>query len=332
MAITRIADVIQPTVFTSYIQKKIVEKSALIQSGIMQTDSEFNTLASGPNTLINMPFWNDLTGDSEIMNDTGALTPDKIGSSKDVARKQGRAKAWGANGLSALLSGDDPMGAIANRVVDFWLREDQKILLHTLKGVFASTSMASHVHDISAAPTTSNPDAQLLVGGSVVDAAQKLGDAKDILTAVAMHSVVEAYLVKRQLIEYVTTVNEFNQEIRIPYFMGKRVIVDDAMPFTPGTLEAEIYLFGTGAIAYGQGSHPEILGTEIARDSLASSGEDYLINRKIFIMHPRGIKWTETAAAGTFPTNAELATGTNYELVYDPKEIRIVKHKFKITA
>lgn len=328
MAIARLGDVIQPTVFTAYVQQKTLEKSALVQSGIVENNPEFDALASGPNTLVNMPFWNDLTGESEVMKDTGALTPAGITSNKDVARKHGRAKSWGANGLSALLSGDDPMGAIGERVSDFWVRDDQRVLLSTLKGVFGSASMASNVHDISAVTA----DGALLTGGTFVDATQKLGDNKDILTGVMMHSVVEAYLVKRQLIEYVTTVNELNQPIKIPYFMGKRVIVDDAMPFTPGDLTAEMYLFGAGAIAKGNGSHPSIIGTELDRDSLASSGEDFLINRRLFMLHPRGIKWTETAVADVYPTNAELATATNWTAVYDPKGIRIVKFKFKITA
>lgn len=327
MAIARIADVIQPEIFTSYVQQKSMEKSALIRSGVVQNDSEFDALASGPGLLVNMPFWNDLTGDSEVMTDDGALTPGKIGSNKDVARKQGRARSWGANGLSALLSGDDPMGAIADRVADYWVREDQKILLQQLQGVFASPSMAGHVHDTSAEAG----DAALLTGASHVDASQKLGDSKDNLTAVMMHSAIEAYLVKRQLIVYEQTVNELNQPVSIPKFMNKTVIVDDAMPFTPGTLVGEMYLFGGGAFAYGNGSHKDIVATETARDAMASSGEDYLINRKIFILHARGIKWTDTNVADVFPTNAELADGANYQLVYDPKAIRVVKHKFKIT-
>lgn len=327
MAITRIADVIQPEVFVGYVQEKTMAKSALIQSGIVQNNEEFDTLASGPNTLVNMPFWEDLDGDSEVVTDTGAFTPKKIGSSKDVARKQVRGNAWGANGLSALLSGDDPMGAIGNRVADYWVREDQKILLNTLKGIFAASTMANHVHDIS----TKTDSAALLGGETVVDASQKLGDAKGLLTAVMMHSAVEAYLVKRQLIEYKTVTNELNQPVEIPYFMSKRVIVDDAMPFDPATLVGEMYLFGAGALAYGNGSHERIQEVETARDSMAHSGEDYLIHRKIYIMHPRGIKWTEASVAGEFPTNTELATGSNYQLVFEPKHIRIVKHKFKIT-
>jgi hypothetical protein len=328
MAITRLADVIEPAVFTAYTVQKTTEKSALIQSGIMVNNQELDTLASGPNTLIDMPYFNDLDGDSEVMTDDGYITPDKITTGADKAKKQARTRAWGSNGLSAFLSGADPSKAIASLAADYWVREMQKILMSLLSGVFASPSMSTHVHDITGA----TGDGALVSGPTFVDATQKLGDAKDQLTAVIMHSAVEAYLVKRQLIEYVNQTNELNQTIRIPYFMGKRVIVDDAMPFDTQNLVGEMYLFGAGAIALGNGSHPRILQTEIDRDSMSSSGEDYLINRKIFIMHPIGIKWTENTIAGSFPTNAELANGANWQRVYDPKKIRVVKFKFKITA
>ena len=320
---TRIADVIQPEVFNPYVIQRTMELSALVQSGIVQNLPEFDELASGPNTLVNMPFWNDLTGDSETMKDDGALTPGKIGSNKDVARKHGRGRAWGANGLSALLSGDDPMRAIADLVAAYWTREMQKILLATLDGVFKSSSMSNHVLDISG----ETGDAALISGDSFIDAVQLMGDAKDLLTGVMMHSAVEAYLAKRQLIEYV---QEKDQSPRVPYFMNKRVIVDDSMPYDTATKTGTIYLFGAGAIALGNGSHPRIIQTEIDRDSLASSGEDFLINRRIFILHPRGVKWTEASVADVFPENKELANGANWERVYEPKAIRIVKHVFKI--
>lgn len=323
MSITRIGDVIQPEVFNPYVIQRTMELSALIQSGIVQNLANFDELASGPNTLVNMPFWNDLTGDSEVMKDDGALTPGKIGSDKDVARKHGRARAWGANGLSALLSGDDPMRAIGDLVASYWQREMQKILLATLDGVFESESMADLVHDISGL----EGDEALITGESFIDAAQKLGDAKELLTGVMMHSAVEAYLAKRQLIEYV---QEADQSDRVPYFLNKRVIVDDSTPYDTGTKTGTAYLFGAGAIALGNGSHPRIIPTEIDRDSLASSGEDYLINRRIFILHPRGVKWTEANVADVFPTNEEVADGTNWERVYEPKAIRIVKFKFKV--
>lgn len=322
--VVRIGDVIQPEIFTDYVVQRTMEVSNVLNSGIATNSSEFDELASGPNTLVNMPFFNDLTGESEIMKDQGALTPRKIGTNKDVARKQGRANAWGANGLSSLLSGADPLAAIGNLVTNYWARDRQRVLLATLQGVFAAESMAEKVHDISAVTDTSK---QLISGRTFIDATQLMGDAKDSLTAVVIHSAVEAYLAKLDLIDYV---QESAQSTRVPYFMGKRVIVDDGMDFDTSTGTANAYLFGAGALAWGNGSHPNIIGTEVDRDSLASSGEDFLINRNIFILHPRGVKFTESAVGDVFPTNAELKNGTNWERVYEPKAIRAVDFKFKI--
>ncbi|MFI7965156.1 methyltransferase, partial [Acinetobacter baumannii] len=52
------------------------------------------------------------------------------------------------------------------------------------------------------------------------------------------------------------------------------------------------------------------------------------INRRHFVLHPRGIKWA--GDTGIAPNNAGLATAGNWERVYDPKQIRIVAFKHKI--
>jgi hypothetical protein len=129
MPITRVADVIQPEVFTEYTIQRTMELSNLIQSGIAENNQEFNALASGPNVLINMPYWDDLTGEPEVMHDEGKTVPGKIQAKQDMARKIGFVKSYGVNNLSAMLSGDDPMGAIADLFASYWTRQYQQILL-----------------------------------------------------------------------------------------------------------------------------------------------------------------------------------------------------------
>lgn len=320
---TRIQDVIQPEVFTPYSIQRTMELSALIQSGIAENSPEFDQLASGPNTLINMPFWDDLTGNPEVMDDTGDTVPGKIQANKDVARKLAFVKSYGANALSAKLSGDDPMGAIADLFAGYWNRQYQQMLLSTLDGVFDASNMSGKVHDITAL----EGGKEFINGRSFIDATQKMGDAKDLLTGVMMHSAVEAHLAKLDLIEY----KEDSQgNILVPFFLGKRVIVDDSLPFDTVTGASTTYLFGQGAIALGNGSHPDIQQTEVVRKGLSLAGEDILVNRRLPILHPRGVKWTEDSVAGTFPTFTELETGSNWSRVYEPKAIRIVKFNGKI--
>lgn len=323
---TRLGEVIQPEVFTPYTIQRTMELSDLVTSGIITNDAEFNNLAGGPNKLINMPFWNDLGNDeSQVMKDTGDMSIGKITTSDDVARKQARVNAWGANGLSALLSGDDPMDAIAQLVASYWARDLQRTLLATLSGVFKAPTMVDKVYDI----TSRDGDAGKINMNTFLDATQKMGDAKELLTGVMMHSAVETELRKQDLIDYVP---QSEQGKPIPYFNGKRVIVDDSMPFDTQTGQSEVYIFGSGAIALGNGSHPRIIQTEVSRNPLAYSGEEALINRKIFILHPRGVKWNEGGVASEFPTNAELDVAARWSRVYEPKAIRIVKFKFNTIA
>ena len=74
---TRIADVIVPQVFNPYVIQRTAELSALSQAGIISNNPELDALASAGGKLINMPYWNDLTGADEVLSDTGALTPEK---------------------------------------------------------------------------------------------------------------------------------------------------------------------------------------------------------------------------------------------------------------
>lgn len=315
---TRIADVIVPEVFNPYVIERTAELSALYQSGIISTSPELNKLASSGGRLLNMPYWHDLTGDDEVLSDSTPLTPDKITAGQDIAVLHLRGKAWAANDLAKALSGDDPMGAIGTLVAAYWARQWQKLLIASLKGVFSSPSMESNIHDISAEADGSF-DAE-----TFIDATHKLGDAESRLTALAVHSTTYASMRKQDLIEFIR--DSQNQDI--PTYMGKRVIVDDGMPVEDGESGKvyTTYIFGDGAIGYGEGGAP--VPTETDRDSL--QGDDILINRRHFILHPRGVKFTDAEVAGAAPTNTELSNADNWNRVYEPKNVRIVAFKHKV--
>ncbi|MDD7545580.1 major capsid protein [Actinobacillus porcinus] len=312
---TKIADVIVPEVFAPYVINRTTEKSALWQSGIISNIDEATLLAQKGGALINMPFWQDLTGESEVLSDSTPLSVNKIQAKSDVAILHARGKAWGANDLARALSGDDPLGAISELAATYWAREMQKITLSTLKGIFGAATMAGNLADISA-----QSGANAVIGGDkFIDASFKLGDEVDQLSAVAMHSATAAVLAKQGLIE---TIRDADGVILYQTYMDKRIIVDDGMPVESGVYTT--YLFGAGALGYGEVTPPVPVETD--RDTL--QGTDILINRRHFILHPRGVKWK--GAAGIAPNNAGLATQSNWERVYDPKQIRIVAFKHKL--
>lgn len=315
MAVTKIADVIVPEIFTPYVIERTAEKSRILQSGIAIANPKLNELVTAGGLTMNMPFWQDLAGDDEVLSDQNPLTPGKIGADKDIAALLMRGKAWGANDLAGALAGDDPMAAIADRVSDYWARKEQKVLVSVLAGVFAAESMKNHVLDRS----------EVAISGTVVlDGKQLLGDSAENLQAIMMHSAVYTELQKQNLIEFVPA---SDGKVMIPKYLTYDVIVDDGMPKNGDVYTT--YLFARGSIGRGEGTPVSLVSTETDRDSLA--GEDYLINRRAFVMHPMGVKWIGNPE-GTTPTNAELATGTNWQRVYEDKNIGMVAIKHKIAA
>jgi len=320
MPATRIADVIVPEVFNPYVIKRTAELSELYQSGIIQNDPAFDRLATSGGRLLNMPYWNDLTGADEVLSDQNPLQVENITSGQDIAALIMRGKAWGVNDLARALSGDDPMGAIGDLVAAYWARRMQVILLNVLAGIFSAANMAGNLLDISQVAAPAEP---AITGQTAVDALQLLGDAKDRLTGFMMHSMTEASLIKQGLItQELETVN--GQSVRVKRFLGKRVIVDDGCPVNVNVYTT--YLFGEGAIAYGNGAAP--VPTETDRDSL--KGDDILINRKHFILHPRGVAFQDAAVVGSSPTNLELANAANWSRVYENKNIRIAAFIHKL--
>lgn len=85
MAITKIADVIVPELFNKYTVNRTMELSALYQSGVITNSPEFDRLASEAARTHNMPFFEDLQGESEATLEDVKMTPKKITSNKDVS-------------------------------------------------------------------------------------------------------------------------------------------------------------------------------------------------------------------------------------------------------
>lgn len=337
----KIADIIEPSVFEQYVIERTAELTDFGSSGIIEMDPEFDALAAGPSRLVDMPFWKDLpntTGNErQILSDSANIETRKITTSQDAAQIHVDANSWSSNVLAKWLSGDDPMGAIVQLVAGWWAREDEKILISSLKGVFGALDAESgdpNYLKIASEDQTAITEATRLTGITFVDACQKLGDRSDRLTAIGMHSATEAALRKRDLIDFVP---DSDGKAMIRVFQGRRVIVDDTLPVRNGTTSGTntVYtsvLFGPGAIAKGSAALTTPAeggfgteGVELARAALAS--DSILINRRRYILHPRGVKFVPAgggALAGTGPTNTELETAAKWSRVYEAKNVRIV--------
>ena len=329
MAKTSVVDIIVPTEFEKYAIERTAELAQFGQCGIVEASPQFDRIAAGGGREVKMPFWKDLTAARQLLSDSAPLTVNKITADQDIARIQNDGQTFSVNHLADVISGDDPMQAIVDLVAGYWARIDEGLVVSSLKGMFAAGSMSGNLLAIHSESVAGQAAATRLNGSTFVDACAKLGDRSDRLTSVAMHSATEAALRKLDLIDFIPD-SEGKAQLRI--FQGRRVVVDDNLPSRAGTTDGTVYttyLFGQGAFAKGSAMLDTPLqggfgteGVEIARSALDS--DTHLINRRRYILHPRGVKFTSASVAADSPTNTELETASNWTRVWENKNVRIV--------
>ena len=328
------SDVIIPEIFTPYVLEQSTQRNQFLSSGVVQPMAELNATEGGD--FVKVPFWKaNLSGDAEVLTDSTSLVPGKITADTQVGVILHRGRAFESRDLAALAAGADPMAAIGAKVGEYIANQQQKDLYKSLEGVFgALTGSDSPAFDALRFDTTGMGP---LGPRQVAQARAKLGDQGDKLSAVAMHSACYYDLVERKAIDYVTntearlstaatgasTINaiggsiagSFTNEYTVPFYMGLRVIVSDDITNAGGNYAC--YFFTNGAVATGE---QQALRTETDRDILAKSDAMAMDWHNVY--HPVGAKWGVTT---TNPTQAQLATITNWSKVYETKNIGIVR-------
>lgn len=322
MTVTKLENMIIPENFSKYTSEKATEKNIFFRSGIVTANPQLASLLEVGGKTIVMPFVKPLSGDSEIPSEDGDLTLNNITTSDDIARRQLRAKAWGENQLASLLSGDNVMDRISTSVSDYWATEYTKILISTCKGVFSK--LTDYVNDISG----KTDNAALFNASDAIDTKFILGDSAENIGAVAVNSAVYAYMLKQDQIATIPN-SQGTGSITVYKPLMAEVIVDDAIPYDNSTKVASMYLFGKGAFGFVE-SNTGIVPSEIGRNQLRGMGENFLVTRKQFVLHPLGVQWNEPTSAIVSPTNADLETAARYLRVKEKKNIYLAEFKFKI--
>lgn len=323
---SKIKELLVPEVFNRYVNEKITELSAFVQSGIIQHDPQLDSLAAAGGRIINMPYLLNFTDEDEVLATNKSLKAEDLKADKTRAIVLQRGKAFRVNDLEQALAvgnSKDLMSEVASRVATYWVGREQQILLSTLKGIFAEgTGMEGNIY--TAKSTTKSGTAGKINGIEFVRAKNKLGDHSSQLKAVAMHSDVLTELEAQELIEYVQPAGALGAE-PLPYYLGKRVIVDDSLtPDEHGVYTT--YLFAAGA--FGKGN--AVLPNAYEYDRNALSGDNFLISRRGFVLHPVGMDYKDAVCEGETPTNTELANGANWARKYANKLIPVVQFKHTI--
>ncbi len=337
MALTQVSDVIVPSIFARYVQQMTEEKSRLIASGAVVRDAAIDGLLAGGGKTFDVPSWKDLSASADNVSADDAFgandaTPVKTGTAQETAVRLSRNQVWSSADLAAALAGADPMMSIADRVAYFWTRRQQAAFVATVKGILADNAASptggdTHTQndmtvDISGSSFTdgvTNFSAE-----SFIDAALTMGDSMENLKMIFVHSVVYGRMQKNNLIDFIP---DSEGRVTIPTFLGREVIIDDAMPVSSGVYES--WLFGAGAFRLGVGS-PKV-PVEIDRKPEAGNGggEERLHSRVEWCIHPVGHRYIGTAPSGgpanTSSSNMLAAAGSWSRTFPERKQIKIAR-------
>lgn len=311
MSVTQIADIIVPSSFTSYQLEASMTSTALFQSGILVRNGEMAAQLQAGAQSFTVPFWADLADvESDVTSDdpTVLSTPQKVSARKQVVRKSYLHQSFSDMSLASELSGDNAIEMVQKRVLAYWDRQYEKRLIATLKGVLYSNvanNSSDMVNDISgAAGALANFN-----GGAVIDTALTLGDRLSDVKAIAMHSAIFGESLKNNEIAFF---KPSENSIEIPTYKGMAVVIDDNLTPTAGVYIT--VLMGMGAFGYAVAEPRTGYGTELARIPAAGNGggQSVLHSRMNVALHPLGFTFTGTSVAGDSPTQAELATASNW--------------------
>src|SRR5215831_1981690 len=145
MSTTRLSDVIYGPQFLPTTIQRTTILSTMRTSGIAADDPQISLLASGHGDILQMPFWNDITGNSNVSSDDPAVSaaPLKIAQGQDICRKLRRNNGWQAANLVSAVIAQDPLDVIAQLIAEYWVREEQTVMGFMLNGVFGTSSMSA---------------------------------------------------------------------------------------------------------------------------------------------------------------------------------------------
>lgn len=326
-----------PEAFGSYIETlPQPNKNELIKSRVIVADATIKNLLSSQtgSYYATIPFFGRIGGDALNYDGKTDITATSMDTFEQSIVAIGRAKAWMEKDFSVeITAGVDFMSEVAKQVAAYWDDIDTGMIMSILTGIFSMTGeknlefVNNHTFDI-----TGEVD-NAITATTLNTAVQKAsGDKRAKFTMVFTHSAVATNLENQNLLEFLkyTDSNGVQRPLPMATWNGRLVIVDDGMPTetADGGTKYTTYVFGEGAFRFAD------LGAkvpyEMSRDPKTNGGQDTLYSRRRMCFAPYGISYTKKSQASLSPTDAELATGSNWKLIDNGEsgeKLKTVNHK-----
>jgi hypothetical protein len=316
--------------FRRYLQEGIFERSAFIRSGVLRRDPRLQATIG---TRIEAPFFDPINATEEVIQSNatwgtsgaGHFTSQNVTASTQYATITHRGFMYSADDLSKLGSGEDPLAFFRSQLADDLNRKRTAKLVSMLQGIFTT---ALNGNELNKSVTTGAAEANYLTAANVTEAKYLLGERGDALSTLVVHPTVAAYLEQIGALTFSTSalaasgavtwggggVGLTSTDVRT--FMGLNVVVDSQMPIegTSGQQEQFVcYLMGPGAVYEG-----EQMPLRLEAERNVPSMQDLVAVNYHHVYHLPGVSWGNAADN---PTNAALATSTNWTLAFNDRRM-----------
>ena len=328
MAEVTLSEVYEPATFAGLAQEAQLELNAFIATGVMITSPVLQGMVSQGGMTGQLTRFQALSNPEpnySTDNSGSSSTPNNIDTEELDFRMAKMNQSWSVMDFAKELALQDPVAAITNRIGGYWATVEQTRVINACLGLLADNNAndgSDMVYSVATDAATAVTDAERISATSVMLAAQTMGDHKGSLRAIAMHSAVVTRLRIQNLIEYVRLSEQGDP---IPFYLGYRVIEDDACPAVAGTnrITYTCVLFGEGVFAHADGETE--FPSELYRAPAAGDGggQSTLHSRVNRLIHPMGFDWVDNTRTAPTASYAELQLAANWSRVYDRKHIPI---------
>lgn len=314
---TQIADILAvENEFLATVNQAIADKSVYRQAGLIVDDAAMSEVANGAlGATYNKRFFKPLAQtESHVPNDNPADRGQsgKITMGVSKVRAHERANGWSSMDLTAEVLDADPMGAIANRVAEYWDFDERASVIAIMQSLMTQPGF-EHVID------------GVLDLDGIIDACALKGDFYESIEGLIVPKPVHTLLQKAEGNLFVP---KSQTNIGFDTFGGLKLVVNSAIAPVGGVYTS--IAFGRGAFASATGTAKKPVA--YVRDELAGNfgAQETLINRRKFVLHPKGFSYEGTTAEMASATNAELATAGAFVASDDAKLIPLVFIKSKL--
>lgn len=315
MAETRITDVVPVKTFEQIVEGKLTENSKFRQSNVITTDPRIQKLVSTAGFETTMPFWLRPQGaEATTQSDDpeNKAVPKKVEQGSMVARIIARSNSFSAMDIADLASDADAIEFAASEFARLRLADEELALLSILKGIVAKGGADFTVN--TAVTTGTIADTNRFGIPTLLEGRKKLGDMGSSLNTLVVHSDVVNNLRAKEPNAFIPA---SQTSLGLEQYAGWNIIETDNIG-KAGTANFPLYTtyeIGSGLFAYAGASVEKALVQ--FRDELAGggSGQETILNRFRYALHPHGFSNSAAPANGVSQTNAELANADTWTKV-----------------